>query len=519
MGNGMNRIIGGNIEDKYFLQKVKLGQGSFGVVLRAVDKQNGNVVAVKKMVKRCTIPGSRPEDIEREVTTMKACDHENIIRLFDIYEDSRHVFLALEYCDGGDFGDKIKERGCNLKESEAAEWMRQMLAAIMSMHQKNICHRDIKPDNFMLKSDPTSPGSFVLKLSDFGLAIAMPRGKLLTEQCGTPAFRPPEIHNLPRGEGYGFPADIWAAGCSMYMLMCGGRHPFLSSAGALRLNEPSLLAGHLDFGDGVTGGLFGALSGQQSSYTRFSDAARQLCKLMVCEDQTKRISAQEALRNPWLPQVREPHMQGGSGFALNNSGPSNAKHVQAHVQAEAQAQAVGKARKEIEEKDHKEAEVKAQQTERALKEAEEKAQKAERRAQQAEKALKEAEKKAGKEAEEKVWNPGLEGIKEGMLGALSTPRQKAEQLILQGTEAQTQILLALGFKAPTPRQSYVQAHSPPQGPDAYGRKRPPCHEQNQPQQRQDGSEIPTNEFSSGRMVRRLRRMDGSWSMMPPTTPS
>merc|ERR1719160_666771 len=122
---------------------------------------------------------------------MKSCRHEHIIRLFDVFEDKGSIYLALEYCDGGDFGDKVKEKGVSLKEDEAAEWMRQVISAVAALHSKCICHRDIKPDNFMVANDR-------LKLSDFGLALILPKGKLLTERCGTPAFMAPEQILLPK---------------------------------------------------------------------------------------------------------------------------------------------------------------------------------------------------------------------------------------------------------------------------------------------------------------------------------
>merc|ERR1719199_710104 len=102
---------------------------------------------------------------------MQAAKHVNITQLHGTFEDNQSIYLALEYCDGGDFGDKVKERGMGLREEEAADWMAQICAAIAALHTKGICHRDIKPDNFMVAGD-------TLKLTDFGLALFLPRGKL-----------------------------------------------------------------------------------------------------------------------------------------------------------------------------------------------------------------------------------------------------------------------------------------------------------------------------------------------------
>jgi serine/threonine protein kinase len=281
------------------LQKVKLGQGSFGTVWRAVDKHNDRVVAIKQLDK-ATMPKRQVtrKDIEREVELMKAVKHENITQLYDTFEDERSIFLALEYCDGGDFGDKVKERGMSLREEEAADWVAQICAAIAALHTKGICHRDIKPDNFMVAVS-------TLKLSDFGLACFLPRGKLLTDKCGTPAFMAPEQVNLPsKSRGYSFPCDMWAAGISMYMLMFGGRHPFLTANN--QLDDRALCQGKMDFREAAqpTGGFLDGLLGGARGSLRFSDKAREICSRMVQPDPARRITAEDALRDNWPVRLR-----------------------------------------------------------------------------------------------------------------------------------------------------------------------------------------------------------------------
>jgi len=294
MGQGSS---GSQLEDRYYLQKVKLGQGSFGTVWRAVDRQNGNVVAIKQ-VDKSMLPrrGVRREDIEREVSMMKACPHNNITMIYDTFEDTGNIYLALEYCDGGDFGDKVKERGMGLLEQECADWMWQICSAIAALHGKCICHRDIKLDNFMV-SHLKGQGRITLKLTDFGLAISLPHGQVLTEKCGTPAFMSPELYNLPkRSRGYSFGVDLWAAGICMYMMMFGGRHPFLNDRGSL--NEKSLHAGELDFGHGAGSGFFGFALG--SVQLRYSDNARQFCSRLIVVDPQRRLRANDSLASPWF---------------------------------------------------------------------------------------------------------------------------------------------------------------------------------------------------------------------------
>lgn len=292
------QLSGARIEDHYYLQKVKLGQGSFGTVWRAVNRQTNDVVAVKQMDK-ASMPkrGVKRQDIEREITVMQALKHENITQLHDFFEDQAAIYLALEYCDGGDFGDKVKERGMGLKEQEASDWMHMVISALACLHGQAICHRDIKPDNFMIHRN-------VVKLSDFGLALFLPKGRLLTDQCGTPAFMSPEQHRLPRhSRGYDHACDVWAAGVTMYMLMLGGKHPFLGNGGDLNIKR--LMSGTLEFNAGQ--GFLGLFASDKF----YTEGARKFCHRLVEPNVSKRHTAETAQQDPWLQQSSLAHRRTG----------------------------------------------------------------------------------------------------------------------------------------------------------------------------------------------------------------
>lgn len=287
------------LKQRYHLQKVKLGEGAFGTVWRGVHRKTGKVVAVKQLqIERLTGSGIRDErpEIEREIQLMRSLVHENIAQIFDTFEENSSIYVVLEYCDGGDFGDKVLERGMDIQEPEVAHWVQQMCSAVTFMHSQQICHRDIKPDNFLVK------GSSQLKLADLGLSTTLAPGKLLRDRCGTPAFMAPEVHGLPKGNGYGFPVDVWAVGVTMYVLMFGGRHPFLDVRG--RLDERSLHAGALDFREHVSGVLGGGGFLERiflgSAGLRMSEEARRLCQSMVTPDASQRAVASTALANSWF---------------------------------------------------------------------------------------------------------------------------------------------------------------------------------------------------------------------------
>eukprot|EP00930_Biecheleria_cincta_P032568 TRINITY_DN22593_c0_g1_i1.p1 TRINITY_DN22593_c0_g1~~TRINITY_DN22593_c0_g1_i1.p1 ORF type:complete len:752 (+),score=124.12 TRINITY_DN22593_c0_g1_i1:133-2388(+) len=310
MGQAALGQVGGKaqMDEQYFMQKVKLGQGTFGTVWRAKNRKTGETVAMKQMDK-AVLPkrGVTRTDIEREVSMMQACDHANITKLYDTFEDKDSIYLALEYCEGGDFGDKVQERGPVITEDEVAQWVYQICASLSHLHGKGICHRDIKPDNFMVAQESN------LKLADFGLAVFLPQGNLLSDKCGTPAFMAPEQHLMPKSSrGYGFAVDMWAAGVTMYMVMFGGKHPFLVKRGnRYDLDDQLLLSGTLDFTDNTNMAAQGLGFLGLANILKFSDPCRQFCQQLVTVSHTSRLTATVATRQPWVQRGRKPEMPKG----------------------------------------------------------------------------------------------------------------------------------------------------------------------------------------------------------------
>jgi serine/threonine protein kinase len=224
-----------------------------------------------------------------------------------------------------------------MTEDEVAYWTWQICSAISALHQKGICHRDIKPDNFMVQSDPSGRGK--LKLADFGLAIFIPHGKhgRLTWKCGTPAFWSPEIRNLPnRSPGYSFGVDVFAAGCSMFMVMFGGRHPFLTSSGQLRdrcvIEESDFLMQE----DGIR-----SFSGKPRQH-RFSSFCQRLCENMLQPSEKLRIRAGDCLKDQWFERFKIPALLGrNNGQQLESSQGSKLSSPAESRQGSKQSSAAG----------------------------------------------------------------------------------------------------------------------------------------------------------------------------------
>ncbi len=145
-------------------------------------------------------------------------DHPNIIKLYEVYEDSRYVYLIMEECTGGELFDRIYERivSKNLyTEKEAAAIFKQYMSAICHCHSQKICHRDLKPENLLfLNSSPDSP----LKVIDFGLSkIYTDTNHRMSTKVGTAYYVSPEVL-----EGnYDEKCDIWSSGVILYILLTG----------------------------------------------------------------------------------------------------------------------------------------------------------------------------------------------------------------------------------------------------------------------------------------------------------
>ncbi|CAE8644259.1 unnamed protein product [Polarella glacialis] len=307
-----------DLQARYHVEDLKLGEGAYGSVWRATDLQTREFAAIKKMSKhklRNKMKANPDYSFEKEVTLMRACRHDNIAQVLETFIDGNSVYLVLEYCAGGNLSNKVRAvqgLGHTLSESKFASWALQMCRAVVALHSMRICHRDIKPDNMLLQDSSGLDG--MLKLSDFGLAVFLPEGQLLRERCGTPVYMSPELFllsedpsaNRNRKCGYGFPADVWALGVSIWQVMLFGRHPFSDDAG--RFERDMLLRGYVERTQPLSNlaAMFGLEQAPDDRMSSCSHDARQLCRQLVLPCPVQRASANDALINPWLTQIAFP---------------------------------------------------------------------------------------------------------------------------------------------------------------------------------------------------------------------
>jgi len=133
-----------------FILKKTLGEGSTGKVKLAIHKDTGEKVAIKIINKKIlTHKPQLKKKVEREIAVMKLIRHRHIIRLYDVLQTKKYLFLIIEYVEGGELFDYIVERG-RLTIDEAFHFFRQIILGVEYCHQQLICHRDLKPENLLL---------------------------------------------------------------------------------------------------------------------------------------------------------------------------------------------------------------------------------------------------------------------------------------------------------------------------------------------------------------------------------
>jgi calcium-dependent protein kinase len=130
-----------------------LGQGSFGMVQQCIHKASGQKRAVKRLSKEKMSAHAKIR-LEYEIDTLKNLDHPNILRLYEVFEDKKYIYLVTEFCQGGELFDEIIARG-RFNERDAAVVIKQLLSAIAYCHNKKVCHRDLKPENILIDNKET----------------------------------------------------------------------------------------------------------------------------------------------------------------------------------------------------------------------------------------------------------------------------------------------------------------------------------------------------------------------------
>ncbi|MCI4378989.1 hypothetical protein PGIGA_G00222530 [Pangasianodon gigas] len=199
-----------------FLLTEKLGSGTYATVYKAYRKTDNREAVAVKVVSKKSLNKASMENLLTEIEILKTVRHPHIVQLKDFQWDSENIYLILEWCSGGDLSRFIRSRRI-LPERVARLFLQQIACALKFLHEKNISHLDLKPQNILLSGN-------VLKLADFGFAQYMSPWDEQSSLRGSPLYMAPEI--VCRRQ-YDARVDLWSVGVILYEALFG-RAPFAS---------------------------------------------------------------------------------------------------------------------------------------------------------------------------------------------------------------------------------------------------------------------------------------------------
>lgn len=270
--------------DDDFVIEGSLGEGLYGCVRKGTRKsEEGSprhlrqVRAIKEVRKKTAgqVAGMSVSDIHEEVAAMDILDHPNIARLFEVYQDHMNMYLVLEFCAGGDLFESIMQAE-NFSEKSASHIVGQVFQGLAHMHDRHVCHRDMKLDNLLLEGpEDRELDKYHIKIVDFGCAWVFKEGEYQSKKVGSKFYMAPEIFD----RHYQSSIDLWACGVTAYILL-SGRPPFL--------NEVAIRSKNLTF--------------PSQDWKQITTDAKNLIAALIEREVSKRLTANQARQHQWITQ-------------------------------------------------------------------------------------------------------------------------------------------------------------------------------------------------------------------------
>eukprot|EP00727_Mastigamoeba_balamuthi_P004415 m51a1_g13972 putative calcium calmodulin-dependent protein kinase type 1 (378) ;mRNA; f:990234-991990 len=275
--------------------KNPIGEGAFSTVVMAVDRSRADGVVAAKIYNTEKMNSFEREALRKEVEILRSLDHPNIVKLRDVFQTRRRVYLVMEYLSGGELMQRVRSRQV-MGEPEAAHVVGGVLEAVKYLHSRHIVHRDLKLENIVYES--SAPGSPV-KLTDFGFAKMMDAKGVLDTPCGSPLYVAPEI---VREEPYDQSIDMWSAGVVLYTLLCG--YPPFYDDDERKVMEMIV---------------HGEFAWPDPRVVPLSESVRHLVSSLLRVVPSERLSAETALQHRWFRETLQPSPRGKSPLPRGGS--------------------------------------------------------------------------------------------------------------------------------------------------------------------------------------------------------
>lgn len=268
-----------------FLWGKQIGNGTFSVVHEVRMKRTKEMFAAKRISRKDLHPSDAialQDEIEALQQVTKC---EEIVTLFNVFDEPDYTFLVFEIMEGGDLIDRIVKKQ-HYTEFDAKEVSQKLLMGVNYCHKKKIANRDLKPENVLLKAGSDTN----VKISDFGYAKKVTFPNSLRTQCGTEGYVAPEI--LEHRPAYDVSCDMWSLGVIIYIVL-GGYRPFRG--------EGEDVMRQIRYGD---------YKFHKRYWSHVSDDAKNLIKGMLTVDPEKRITAEKALEDRWIQSSDDVSLKG-----------------------------------------------------------------------------------------------------------------------------------------------------------------------------------------------------------------
>lgn len=251
-----------------------LGSGSFGSVKKAIRISDGKEVAIKIIPKRNV--QNHFDMVKDEVGVLANLNHPNVIGYYDSFESRDKFYLVFELATGGELFERLFERG-KFSEKDAVQIIKSVLNGLEYLHEHDIVHRDMKPENLLFKT-PESNADLVI--CDFGIAKTSSQTSALETVCGSPGYVAPEVLTQ---KGYGSAIDMWAVGVITYTLLCGYQ-PFQAEDQVELIDE--ITHARYDF--------------HERYWRNISMEGKDFIRALLTLDDKKRLTATQAKQHKWM---------------------------------------------------------------------------------------------------------------------------------------------------------------------------------------------------------------------------